>query len=1375
MHSHKEEDIVPKRKVEKIFFRDELTNAFNRRYLFQYLPQEISTCKGTGKNIWLFMIDIDDFKTFNDNYGHLAGDEILKGVVEILNQHVRPQDTVIRYAGDEFTIILPDSDLSDVISIAKKINKAVSESKFKSETGRIISRVNLSIGIANFPDDATDALKLIDLADRALYVSKQKGKNRISLVSDISVDFLREKEISERFPCPKLIEREKQMQRLKDILATTKEEKKFTFVVITGEAGIGKTRLLDEFTKFLSSQNYIYFYSVCSEQHITQAYFYFISNLEKLLKNIKDIPLNKNDIVKGLSKEQQSLLTGFLPSLREIFQVDYSMEQNVSKQETEKKIQDALVKLLINISSNNPLCILCDDFHKIDRHSLELILSLKEQNSQIMFCGAFAEEDISSSEVLEYPLVNELNLVKSLLTEQIELPSLSKEATSQLIHAILVDMEPSEEFDGLIYKISKGNPLFIEELLKFLIQKGFIYLQKGKWGKIEINESDIPHSLEEVIQERIRALDSTAQELIAKAAVIGQDFNIELLYRMGKENEGYILDILESAKKVGIIKQKISPYGEEMSFVSDEIRKVLYELIEQDKLKSFHKQLGEIQEGLYSGNLDQIVGELYYHFKKAEDYHRATQYAKRIEESNRMLFGRAIEYAKEILEDIEEQKAGPLNRRSLELIPDLIKLLYSININFALYPKGSQMLQNPIDQIYYKLTEIFARDEILIFSEVKDALVVNGRPYTNPALKKGFKDSFISLLKSHNIESLTFKKGLSKKELVAFIESINTISDAVSLSEMLKSKEVTNIIINEISYEIAQRSKISKKREKLEDVMLVDYLLGKVSSTDGENFLERLEQRPWEIAEAISEMGDMVVKEDKQKNNKDEVKADVVVKSVQMIANQIMKKVPGEWDKHKKNLAKTILSLEPKLRRKVLLKDGTTEVGKQKDILKELIPEFPDDVVIELLTQEFIELKASPSKMRGLIKRFLVTPSQQKRLLPILKEKFTRAGLSKEDIPWVFAEKEWRDLSLDEKVRVFSKMTAKDFLDLEIDINSLILETFRQNREDLLKKILDKWGEFLKDKTPDIKSKINIIFRGLIDLIPSSKDELVVNLIDFLFEEFREEKDLDIYSQLIAHLTRLIIAQIEKKNLFAANKMVSKLNKEISKDLSAKQKKCIQEAIDKITEPARLKSIVNELIKKIDANAYYEDIQDFIIEINNPTIIKLLIEEAMIDDKALRSLGYFAAFLRRRTIGLMLGKMIKGRARQIINEELLNKLSSKSPYIIRNAIELFVFINDQLLVKSLGHLLQHDDINIRSKVIFALGRIGGKESIQLLTKVLADKEKTTCLKAIEVLGKIGDKATVEMLKRYSSDRIIGSKVLEAIKKIESRNNKKRES
>jgi len=126
----------------------------------------------------------------------------------------------------------------------------------------------LSIGVANFPDDAEDAVRVIDLADKALYVSKQKGKNRISFVSDISADIIRAKEILQIFPCPKLFERDDIMQKLFQAYEAISKENKVKFILISSDVGLGKSRILDEFLKATEKKG-IAFTTKCCEKFLS--------------------------------------------------------------------------------------------------------------------------------------------------------------------------------------------------------------------------------------------------------------------------------------------------------------------------------------------------------------------------------------------------------------------------------------------------------------------------------------------------------------------------------------------------------------------------------------------------------------------------------------------------------------------------------------------------------------------------------------------------------------------------------------------------------------------------------------------------------------------------------------------------------------------------------------------------------------------------------------------------------------------------------------------------------------------------------------------------------------------------------------------------
>lgn len=162
--------------VERMAITDGLTGLHNHRHFQNLLDQQLALAQRYQKPLSFLLCDIDHFKTVNDTYGHPAGDLILKGVSQILQQEARTTDTVARYGGEEFAIILPETDSGAARAIAERVRVAVEAARFTTELGPL--KVTLSLGVATFPDVAAHKQQLIDQADQALYAAKRGGRNR---------------------------------------------------------------------------------------------------------------------------------------------------------------------------------------------------------------------------------------------------------------------------------------------------------------------------------------------------------------------------------------------------------------------------------------------------------------------------------------------------------------------------------------------------------------------------------------------------------------------------------------------------------------------------------------------------------------------------------------------------------------------------------------------------------------------------------------------------------------------------------------------------------------------------------------------------------------------------------------------------------------------------------------------------------------------------------------------------------------------------------------------------------------------------------------------------------------------------------------------
>jgi diguanylate cyclase len=163
---------------------DPLTSLSNRKYFDDTLAKAIADARARGEALSLLMTDVDHFKKFNDSYGHLTGDQVLRLVAISVKQNVKGQDIAARYGGEEFAVVLPNTVLRSAITVADHIRRAVmSKELMKRSTGEHLGRITISVGVAALqPHDS--AQSLIERADSCLYAAKRSGRNRVISEAD---------------------------------------------------------------------------------------------------------------------------------------------------------------------------------------------------------------------------------------------------------------------------------------------------------------------------------------------------------------------------------------------------------------------------------------------------------------------------------------------------------------------------------------------------------------------------------------------------------------------------------------------------------------------------------------------------------------------------------------------------------------------------------------------------------------------------------------------------------------------------------------------------------------------------------------------------------------------------------------------------------------------------------------------------------------------------------------------------------------------------------------------------------------------------------------------------------------------------------------
>ena len=158
---------------------DELTGIYNKRALKFRLSEHVYGARQHGARVSVFLFDIDNFKHYNDHNGHIAGDQALRVLAQLVQDSVRADDIFGRFGGEEFLLIMPNRSPAQALSAASNILQRIERYDFPFGKGQPMGRVTVSGGVATFPDDAQDAVELLLTADNALYKAKQNGRNKV--------------------------------------------------------------------------------------------------------------------------------------------------------------------------------------------------------------------------------------------------------------------------------------------------------------------------------------------------------------------------------------------------------------------------------------------------------------------------------------------------------------------------------------------------------------------------------------------------------------------------------------------------------------------------------------------------------------------------------------------------------------------------------------------------------------------------------------------------------------------------------------------------------------------------------------------------------------------------------------------------------------------------------------------------------------------------------------------------------------------------------------------------------------------------------------------------------------------------------------------
>ncbi|MCX5665598.1 MAG: diguanylate cyclase [Candidatus Omnitrophica bacterium] len=771
---------------------DDLTQLCNRRFIYNNMPQFITRDEASARKTFIFMIDVDNFKHTNDTFGHLVGDMVLMELARIMKKSVAENGIVARYAGDEFLILLPGQGEEQAHKIGEAILQGASEFKWSAKN-KTFKGQGLSIGIAVYPDDNVSMIELINCADQALYAAKKSGKNKIFHYRSVSKEIKNSTIMQQRLLRPPLADRKEELDNIKEHYKIAESAKKHG-ILVEGESGIGKTRLLEEFASWIEKQNS--FFLFCKlEQKEDSGPLAALTELLRLLAGSLGVDALRGVLAKLSPSELAEILSLYSPAK--------DLVKNASvKIEPERRAENlfsGLRKILVSAAGDKTLVLAVDDLHRANQVTLQFFSGLLGASdlAKFLFIGTYDKE---SGEKLNVLLTGNISTT-------VKIGPLVKDDINQLIVSIFPDIKLELKQVDNMFKVSKGNPLLLCEILKNLVEKGHIKYEDDVWKIKDIGIKDIPDSLSDAIKPALGDLDDETRELLSTMAVMGGKVELGILKDFSGFKEGYLMELLDRAIKAGIIKLPDSSY-DSLSFRSESARKALADKVSVQKAGSIHHKLAGLIEQEYKDELPAQLDRLISHLDLAKEKERSLRYKNIGQKLNEEFFPPAVDRPVSVEEELEK----PLSQASTKIVKDSVLALRAAIIGTLLYPIGNSMRVDLENKAYEMMLNILKNDPTLTISIIDGTVLVNGYAPKYLNIKDTIGFTLVSLMKDYGISSITFKRDLEREELACLLHYFANLEDESTqregLVELLKKRGVSHIKIDQVRYE--KLSKISK-------------------------------------------------------------------------------------------------------------------------------------------------------------------------------------------------------------------------------------------------------------------------------------------------------------------------------------------------------------------------------------------------------------------------------------------------------------------------------------------------------------------------------------------------------------------------------------
>jgi diguanylate cyclase (GGDEF)-like protein len=783
----------------RLIFEDELTGLYNRRFLLNYFKYKIPWEILQTHPVSLLMIDIDLFKQINDTHGHEVGDQTLIWLASLLREAAGNTGLPIRYAGDEFMILLPEVDKQVAMHVGNRLVELVHEKPVVLDVSEAQFSVTLSIGVACAPDDANTGKELIHKADTALYFAKKSGRDRLTDASLVTPSEVFDKTALYQLDKATIAGRQSQLATLAEALNRFSQGSS-QFIILEGAAGMGKSEFLDTIRKNLSESENVPIKVSGAPQELFRPY-YLITNI--LIEILNQQPDKGAAILQSLKPKEVYYLSHILPQLGE--SEDYSTDD---KKMLREGLFTTLVHFIPKVVDSRGLMLLIDDLHFVDEATLLLLRRLSLSGDFPLFiCAAAIDTHHDKREGEPAPIERFYSIYcKELDILKIALTPLTAAHIAEHLRGIFPQIQLPQLFEKNIAQVTQGNPLFVNEIVRKLVIDRKITLAGNQWVVEPLGEEYLPKSLEEIVSQKIAALDKESRLLLDQASTFGEQVSLSMLSGSSKELEAKVVEFVDQAAAQGLLSSEFQLNDETIRFLGKRVLDITYGNIEKERKQELHECVASYQETLFEQGLFPSAATLAYHFKRSANEEKAGVYERLQAASNTGLFdaAEAVHYTATLPAEAAPEKSS-LDKKVLPIIPTVLRSMLLVVRNLKLYPPGSKAIVTANRQMKEVIDQVLATNEVLSFFGIKDVLIVNGQKI-DVSEYKYFAESFLKLLGRFELKGITFRKGLTEQELRLLFEAFGRVKqdmiDEDFWQRFLAEQRILHIELTQVRYTV---------------------------------------------------------------------------------------------------------------------------------------------------------------------------------------------------------------------------------------------------------------------------------------------------------------------------------------------------------------------------------------------------------------------------------------------------------------------------------------------------------------------------------------------------------------------------------------------